>query len=607
MFRLNNRQLHIIIVFLIVSAMLLGTLLVVRKDSSIFMRGKVSGLDSFSDGWIASYETLDDAKWRKYGETEDDTKKKNITEVLNLPNSFAVKANNYVSLSHKLPDFSDDKQYMVFYSKNQYIMITVNKEVIYETDEADLEFPFHVVPVDYQYRNSTVTIKVKNEKKDNVTFDEIRIGNYTELLSAAIKENGWFVFYGLFLVILSIAVFVTSYSIKTDITKKYMLNYIGGEAVVAGLLFIVESTLFRTLIRWELINYFLRSALIIIVSVMHLLVIRSLIRKTRILPVFDIGAVFYSIEFISVVIFAWFRLISIDLVYLITIILAVSGLIIYTMLIGSVSYDYRQRQERPVFISNLILVCGVIFEMIIYITHADNIASGIPIITGSLIYFVILVVYGIRNALFIDTPKDNPEDTEKIVRQQVIESLNPNLLFASFQTLQSLIKNGSENSTKMIYYISVYVMNNLKAMSNRGEIIPFNEELEHIMAYLNLQRTRNNKFSFVLESKVKDFKIPRNTIEPLVENAVKYGIAGKNNTGNVVLRSYTREDGYAIQIIDNGIGFDDKNLKKASPTSIKSLFELLEVKCQAKTEIISKEGKGTVITIILPMIENELL
>ena len=72
MFRLNNRQLHIIIVFLIVSAMLLGTLLVVRKDSSIFMRGKVSGLDSFSDGWIASYETLDDAKWRKYGETEDD-------------------------------------------------------------------------------------------------------------------------------------------------------------------------------------------------------------------------------------------------------------------------------------------------------------------------------------------------------------------------------------------------------------------------------------------------------------------------------------------------------------------------------------------------------
>ena len=607
MFRLNNRQLHIIIVFLIVSAMLLGTLLVVRKDSSIFMRGKVSGLDSFSDGWIASYETLDDAKWRKYGETEDNSKKKIITEVLNLPNSFAVKANNYVSLSHKLPDFSDDKQYMVFYSKNQYIMITVNKEVIYETDEADLEFPFHVVPVDYQYRNSTVTIKVKNEKKDNVTFDEIRIGNYTELLSAAIKENGWFVFYGLFLVILSIAVFVISYSIKTDITKKYMLNYIGGEAVVAGLLFIVESTLFRTLIRWELINYFLRSALIIIVSVMHLLVIRSLIKKTRILPVFDIGAVFYSIEFISVVIFAWFRLISIDLVYLITIILAVSGLIIYTMLIGSVSYDYRQRQERPVFISNLILVCGVIFEMIIYITNADNLASGIPIITGSLIYFVILVVYGIRNALFIDTPKDNPDDTEKIVRQQVIESFNPNLLFASFQTLQSLIKNGSENSTKMIYYISVYVMNNLKAMSNRGEIIPFNEELEHIMAYLNLQRTRNNKFSFVLESKVKDFKIPRNTIEPLVENAVKYGIAGKNNTGNVVLRSYTREDGYAIQIIDNGIGFDDKNLKKTSPTSIKSLFELLEVKCQAKTEIISKEGKGTVITIILPMIENELL
>ena len=151
------------------------------------------------------------------------------------------------------------------------------------------------------------------------------------------------------------------------------------------------------------------------------------------------------------------------------------------------------------------------------------------------------------------------------------------------------------------------VKNNIKAMNSQGEIISFSEELEHIMAYLNLQKTRNSGFSFVIESKVKDFKIPRNTIEPLVENAVKYGIGGKDNKGNVVVRSYNREEGYAIQIIDTGIGFDTANLKNTSSTSIKNIFEMLKDKCKAKTEIISKENKGTVITIIIPMIENELI
>jgi two-component system sensor histidine kinase YesM len=144
------------------------------------------------------------------------------------------------------------------------------------------------------------------------------------------------------------------------------------------------------------------------------------------------------------------------------------------------------------------------------------------------------------------------------------------------------------------------------SLTDQGEMIPFGDELEHILAYLQLQKIRNRGFEFAIECKHKDFYVPRNTIEPMVENAVKYGIGGNDNTGNVVVRVYEREEGYAIQVIDDGIGFNAGKLKNTSATSLKNLFEILESKCEAKTEIISKEGKGTVITVIIPTLENEL-
>ena len=150
-------------------------------------------------------------------------------------------------------------------------------------------------------------------------------------------------------------------------------------------------------------------------------------------------------------------------------------------------------------------------------------------------------------------------------------------------------------------------MGNIRAMTGSGEIVDFEEELGHIIAYLQLQKTRSNKLDFAIECKVKDFRLPRNTIEPMVENAVMYGIAGKEGKGNVVVRSYEREEGYAIQVIDDGVGFDAGRLKNHSETSLKNLFGILEDKCDAMTEIISKEGKGTVITVIIPMLENELI
>ncbi|MDE5864252.1 MAG: histidine kinase, partial [Lachnospiraceae bacterium] len=214
-------------------------------------------------------------------------------------------------------------------------------------------------------------------------------------------------------------------------------------------------------------------------------------------------------------------------------------------------------------------------------------------------------VLGLKQAFYVKPEREVIPYDEAEVRERIVDQLNPNLLFASFQSLQNLIKSGSTASVKMIYYISVYLRGNLQAVELSGEMIDFEEELEHIIAYLQLQKTRNGNLNFALECKVKEFKVPRHSLVPMVENAVKYGIAGKGDQGNIVIRTYLRAEGYAIQVIDDGIGFDQSILKRNSPTALLSLSDLLEQKCNAMMEIISKEGKGTVITIVLPMLDNE--
>ena len=607
MLRLNSRQLHIVLGILTVASLLLGVLFVMGKRESFVVKGKLSTLENISDGWVASYETLDELKWKQLGNPEKKDARWYISEVLNLPNTFKVSSENEVMLLHKIPDFDEDTLYLVFNSKKQHVSISVNNDVIYEIKDDDLIFPYHIVPIDYKYRNGNMIWKISNTNEDEVSISSVKLGTYTELIIDAFNENGAFVIFGTFLIIVGVALTIICVFAKKEISKKYMLIYSIVESFMVGLLFVAESRLFRSYFGWEFLYYYIRTCMYIIVAVSHLIVVRCLIKRKKILTAVDVGIIFYCVLFISVMVLQWFGLITLDIIYIIVLCLFGVGVLVYTLLMGSASYDYNQNESRPIFIANIIVVCAGVLETVLYFSGSAHMVNGKPIMTGVLCYFLILWNYGLKILTYVEEKNDDTDEKMQEVKERVLEQINPNLLFASFQSLQKLIKNGSDNSTKMIYYISVYLMNNIKAMNSQGEIIAFESELEHIIAYLQLQKIRNNRLSFAIETKIRDFKIPRNSLEPMVENAVKYGIAGKSNKGNVVIRTYEREDGYAIQIIDDGIGFDTNRLKNHSSTSLKNLLNMLEDKCLARTEVISKEGKGTVITIVLPMLDNELM
>lgn len=610
MLRLTERQLHSVLLLILGAGVVLFAFFGMEQMTKVEEQASVYGMEELSDGWICSYETNDMQKLQEYqksqsGKTDSDSKL--ISEIISIPASLPVEEGTTLQMLRKMPDLSLHTSYLLIYTNRQKVSVSVENEVIYESSEKDNKVKAcHVVPLEYALKNKTLVIKLTGQWNTNMEVQTILLGDRNALWIKLLRENGVSLVVSSLLLVISVCMLLVWCIVQNTWQQKRLLLYGSLEGACLAVLFLAEGTLLPVLSGINFGVAMIRVSFGILAALLHLMVIRCFVYKKRVISLVDIGILAYSIFYVSVMVLQAFSLIGFDVMHLLVKILFALGILLYTIALGVTIYKYGRREGIPVFYANMILLLCVIAQGILQLSGRSVTIDNIYIPLGFFLYTIFVGVLGLRQALFVVPKEEELPYDEEMLRAQLIEQLNPNLLFAAFHTLQNLIKSGSENSVKMIYYISVYLRDNLRALERSGESIPFEEELEHILAYLQLQKVRNANLEFALECKVKEFRVPRYSLEPMVENAVKHGIAGRNK-GNIVIRTYLRAEGYAVQVIDDGIGFEKKKLRRHSKTALLCLFDLLEQQCQAQTEVVSREGKGTVITVIFPMLENELM
>ena len=101
-----------------------------------------------------------------------------------------------------------------------------------------------------------------------------------------------------------------------------------------------------------------------------------------------------------------------------------------------------------------------------------------------------------------------------------------------------------------------------------------------------------------------DFMIPSLTLQPLVENAVRYGVRGnEDGCGTVRILSRDCADHYEISVVDDGPGFspgDKQGFDERTHVGIENVKERLRAVCNGEFRIQSAPGAGTQAIIILP-------
>ena len=136
--------------------------------------------------------------------------------------------------------------------------------------------------------------------------------------------------------------------------------------------------------------------------------------------------------------------------------------------------------------------------------------------------------------------------------------LHPHFLFNALNAIAGLVRERrNEDATEVIAGLGALLRHSLTAV-DRDEI-PLREELEVLESYLTVERARFRDrltVHFDVEPAALARPVPSLILQPLVENAIRHGVAGAAGRGEVWVRARVPNGALELEVRDNGPGFD---------------------------------------------------
>ena len=184
----------------------------------------------------------------------------------------------------------------------------------------------------------------------------------------------------------------------------------------------------------------------------------------------------------------------------------------------------------------------------------------------------------------------------------MMEQIHPHFIYNSLQQIILLCDEDAEEVKPALLNFSGYLRKNLESLTS-VEMIPFLEEMKHVDMFIELsQITQSRSFQVVKNLEVTDFCIPALTLQPLVENAIKYGIGMSTKGDSVVISTKIDKGYYVITIKDDGHGIKTElpTQKEHKSVGIKNVKTRLKLMCDGELSIKKKE-QGTIQIIQIPI------
>jgi two-component system, sensor histidine kinase YesM len=138
--------------------------------------------------------------------------------------------------------------------------------------------------------------------------------------------------------------------------------------------------------------------------------------------------------------------------------------------------------------------------------------------------------------------------------------LNPHFLYNTLEAFQMIaITEGSSRLARMSYSLGQL----MRMALNAEEFSTIRQELDHINNYLVLIKERYEdrlNYEIVAPEQLMECRIPKLTLQPLVENAIYHGIDKKVMSGTVSIKIMQKECDISIEIQDDGAGIPEEKL-----------------------------------------------
>ena len=208
------------------------------------------------------------------------------------------------------------------------------------------------------------------------------------------------------------------------------------------------------------------------------------------------------------------------------------------------------------------------------------------------------------------------EEKRKSELDALQSQINPHFLYNTLDSIVWMIEG--ERYEDAVFMITQLASLFRISLSRGKTVISVEDELKHARNYMNIQKVRyKNIFEvrFDIDEEILQCCTVKLVVQPLLENAIYYGVECMDGDGEIEVRGYRRNDDVYIEVTDNGLGIPENEVeqllrennrvhKRGSGVGLLNVHNRIRLRFGEKygLEIESVPDEGTTVRIHLPYI-----
>lgn len=277
---------------------------------------------------------------------------------------------------------------------------------------------------------------------------------------------------------------------------------------------------------------------------------------------------------------------------------------------GAMLLAYRKRlgiYTRALMWSYIALpAAAMVIQLFIYGPALLNIA----ITTAMIIIFIFVQLNYARQGRIMEETMNQQsmelaESRAKLTETRVDlmrSQIQPHFIYNTLGAIEELCYSRPEKAAEVVRSFSQYLRGNFDELGLSSPI-RLSREIEHVKHYTDIEHVRFPDMEIRYDLRAGEFFLPALSIQPLVENAIKYGLMGLEKGGTVLISTYETADAYHVSVRDNGVGFDTKvpyTRRDRKHLGIENIRERVQIMCGGTLRVDSVPGVGTEAIITIP-------
>jgi len=222
----------------------------------------------------------------------------------------------------------------------------------------------------------------------------------------------------------------------------------------------------------------------------------------------------------------------------------------------------------------------------------------------------------LENIDLINNPEELHCSVEESLRSEIAflqAQINPHFLYNTINTISAFSLDDPNMTRDLLANLSRY-FRGIFDFKNRDKLVTLSKELELVEAYLFIEKARFGKrlqVVYDIDDNI-DCMLPPLIIQPLVENSVQHGLAGRKNGVTVKIAVYSETSFIVISIEDDGLEISESTYGKllsdeeSKSVALKNINQRLIRIYGRGLEIEGRARGGNKIAIRIPM-ENKAI